>query len=78
MGLISIAASLPSFASVASVLRGTDMVALMPARLQSTTFQGLYFCDAPFKTPKDTISAIWHVRVDASHRQKWMRNMIEF
>lgn len=72
-----IAASLPSFAGVASVLRGTDMVALMPARLQSTTFQGLTFCDAPFETSKDTISAIWHVRVDASHRQKWMRKMIE-
>lgn len=72
-----IAASLPSFSGVASVLRGTDMVALMPARLQSTTFQGLGFCDAPFETSKDTISAIWHVRVDASLRQKWMRNMIE-
>lgn len=72
-----IAASLPSFAGVASVLRGTDMAALMPARLQSTTFKGLAFCDAPFETSKDTISAIWHVRVDASPRQKWMRSMIE-
>lgn len=71
-----IAASLPSFAGVASVLRGTDMVALMPLRLRDTTFHRLAHCEPPFEAPKETISAIWHIRADRSERHKWMRNMI--
>lgn len=71
-----IAASLPSFAGVASVLRGTDMVAMMPLRLKDTTFHSLSQCEPPFETPKDTISAIWHIRADSSERHKWMRTAI--
>lgn len=71
-----IAASLPSFAGVASVLRGTDMVALMPLRLRETTFFSLSHCTPPFEIPKENISAIWHIRADRSERHKWMRNVI--
>lgn len=72
-----IAASLPSFAGVASVLRGTDMVALMPLRLRETTFAGLAYCDAPFSLSSATISSIWHIRSDGSQRHKWMRRRLE-
>lgn len=71
-----IAASLPSFAGVASVLHGTDMVALMPLRLRETTFHRLAHCEPPFETPKETISAIWHIRSDNSARHRWMRDRV--
>lgn len=71
-----VAASLPSFSDVASVLAGTDMVTLMPARLKDTTFRGLASCASPFAPAKETISAIWHIRSDGSARHRWMRTLI--
>lgn len=71
-----VAASLPSFAAVASVLRGTDMIALMPERLQDSIFGRLSACKPPFVSSKVIISAIWHIRADGSKRHKWMRQLI--
>jgi len=71
-----VSVSLSSFAGVASILRGSDMVALMPERLLDTTFKGLGTCAPPVSTAKVTISAIWHIRNDVSERHRWMRNLI--
>ncbi|WP_170330247.1 LysR family transcriptional regulator [Ruegeria arenilitoris] len=72
-----IAVSLPGFSSIAAVLAGSDMVALMPVRLRDSTFLGLAFCPPPFAMPTETISCIWHVRSDASERHIWMRKQIQ-
>lgn len=69
-------ASLPSFASVASVLRGSDLIALMPAKLKHTSFEGLATTAPPYNLTKSTIAAIWHLRSDTSKRHKWMRQKI--
>lgn len=69
-----IVASLPGFGGVATILRGSDLVALMPASLQDSIFSGLGHCEPAFTTPKYTISCIWHTRVHASPRHKWMRS----
>lgn len=68
-----IAVSMPSFSAVATILTGTEMVALMPKRLEATTFATLTSCDPPFQVPGDTISQIWHTRSDASPRHAWLR-----
>lgn len=67
-------ASLPSFSSVASIMRGTDLVALMPLGLKSTIFDDFAYCTPPFPCPNSTISCIWHSRNDASLRHKWIRS----
>lgn len=71
-----IAASLPSFASVAAVLKGTDLIALMPSRLSTTLFAEFAQCSPPIETAHDTIASIWHIRSDASPRHKWMRQLV--
>lgn len=71
-----IAVSLPSFASVATVLRGTDMVAMMPWRLHSSFFSGLAYCPLPVSLPPDAIASIWHIKADTSPRHAWMREQI--
>lgn len=72
-----IAVSVPSFSSVASILKGTDLVALMPQGLKHSLFADLASCPPPFPGPKETISCIWHSRVDASLRHKWMRSQLQ-
>ncbi|WP_162932944.1 LysR family transcriptional regulator [Roseovarius sp. EL26] len=71
-----IAVSLPSFATVATILKNTDLVTLMPLRLKDTVFAGFASCTPPFEVPSYTISCVWHMRVDASARHKWMRAQI--
>ncbi|SDR19541.1 LysR family transcriptional regulator [Pseudovibrio sp. Tun.PSC04-5.I4] len=71
-----IAVSVPSFASVATILRGSKLVAMMPLGLKTTTFSDLAFCPPPFAIPSDTISQIWHIRADASPRHRWLRSQV--
>lgn len=72
-----IALSLPSFSAIASVIHGTDMVALMPSRLANTLFSKLDSCPPPFDLPSDTITQTWHIRSNDSPRHKWFRSNIK-
>ncbi|MFS4583574.1 LysR substrate-binding domain-containing protein [Phaeobacter sp. C3_T13_0] len=72
-----IALSLPSFSTGATILRGTDMVALMPFRLRSTVFAGIATCPPPFDLSRDTITQTWHSKTYASPRHRWLRAQVQ-
>ncbi len=71
-----IALSVPSFSAVATMLRGTDYVAVMPERLSDTIFRDLANCLPPFEQPRDTIAQSWHVRSTKSPRHTWFRQQV--
>jgi DNA-binding transcriptional LysR family regulator len=67
------AVMVPGFAGVPGFLRGSDMLATAPGRLQNSLLRDLASCDVPVPSPALPMYAIWHARYqqDAAHR--WLR-----
>ena len=65
-----------NFASVASLMRGTDVIATLPSRLAGGVMQGFGQCDFPFDFAAYKFSQIWHVRNAENAAHKWLRGEI--
>jgi len=67
----------PGFAGLPPFLRGSQMLATAPGRLQSHLMQGLDHVPVPVACPTMPMYMIWHMRhqLNASHR--WLRNELE-
>ena len=65
-----------AFSAVASFLRGSDLVATLPSRLQGGLLKGFDRCPVPVDTGPFALYMLWHRRVhrDAAHR--WFREQV--
>lgn len=72
-----IAVECSSFTSIATVIRGSDLIATMPSKLSNTLFFGLASCTPPVKLEAFQISQIWHARNHQSARHQWLRRIIK-
>jgi DNA-binding transcriptional LysR family regulator len=72
----SVVVAAPSFAMLASLVRGTEIIATMPSRLAATLFPSCASAKPPLDTKPFTIAQIWHVRNSTSPRHQWLRNQI--
>ena len=70
------ALQVPTFASVANLIRGTDIIATLPSRLSGTMMQGFGECDPPFEFREYGFAQYWHVRNAANAAHKWLRQEI--
>lgn len=70
------AAELPSLNELPMLLRGTDLVATLPARLGEKLMAGFAQCAVPFELPALKYSLFWHLRTDASPSHRWVRERI--
>jgi len=71
-----VALSVPSFLMVPELLRHSDMVAFLPARLLEGRMHGLQMVDAPVQPPGYDMAMLWHERVHADPAQVWLRAQV--
>ena len=71
-----IAIAAPSFAMLAALISGTDIVATMPSRLGRTLFSGFDGITPPVETFPFSIAQIWHCRNSVSPRHRWLREKV--
>lgn len=69
---------LPSFAAVALILRRTDAIATLPARLAEVASAelGLACFRPPLTVPKVEIGQFWHERYHRDAGHQWLRKTI--
>ena len=65
-----------TFASIASLIRGTDVIASLPSRLERNVMAGFDSCTFPLDFPEYSFAQSWHVRNAASAPHKWLRGEI--
>jgi DNA-binding transcriptional LysR family regulator len=68
--------SVPHFLSVPELVRGSDMVAMLPARLLEGHSQGLQRCDAPIQPPGYEMAMSWPERVHLDPAHAWLRAQV--
>ncbi len=72
----SVVLTAPSFAMLAAMIEGTDIVATMPSRLTMNLFSGFDSAKPPLETKAFAIAQLWHGRNSASPRHIWFRQAI--
>jgi DNA-binding transcriptional LysR family regulator len=65
--------SVPHFLSAPEIIRRSDMVAMLPARLLEGRSQGLQLRDAPIQPPGFEMVMSWHERVHVDPAHVWLR-----
>jgi DNA-binding transcriptional LysR family regulator len=68
--------SVPHFLSVPELVRGSDMVAMLPARLLEGHSQGLQRRDAPIQPPGYEMAMSWPERVHLDLAHAWLRAQV--
>ena len=68
--------SVPHFLLVPELVRHSDMVAMLPARLLQGRMQGLQILEAPVQPPGFDMVIAWHERVHADPAQVWLRAQV--
>lgn len=71
-----IATELPSLNELPAMLRGSEMVATLPARLEHGLMAGFAKCAVPFELPPLTYSLFWHRRTHSAPSHSWVRQKI--
>lgn len=70
-----VALQVPSFVVAASLIEGSDLVALLPAKLlrgRST----IVAHPVPFELPPFTVQLVWHERTRRHAGQRWLRDQL--
>jgi DNA-binding transcriptional LysR family regulator len=70
-----VALSVNSFLVLPTILRESDMIAVVPRRL-ATHVEGLSVIDPPFDIPGFTTTAVWHQRTHHCPGQRWLRALL--
>lgn len=65
--------SVPHFLSAPELVRRSDMVAMLPARLLEGRSQGLQLREAPIQPPGFEMAMSWHERVHVDPAHAWLR-----
>lgn len=71
-----VAAVVGGFASALALVRGTDLVATVPARHTEGLREGLHTFPLPFAVPEVLLSLLWHPRLDADPAHRWLRRCV--
>lgn len=77
LGLVRpVTIAVANFADALAIVRTSDHVAAVPARLTEPARAGLHSFDLPVKTDTLAVSLAWHPRFDADPAHLWLRRMI--
>jgi DNA-binding transcriptional LysR family regulator len=68
--------SVPHFLSTPELVRRSDMVAMLPARLLEGRDEGLQLRDAPVQPPGFEMAMSWHERVHLDPAHQWLRAQV--
>lgn len=67
----------PGFAGLPGFLRGSDLLATAPGRLQVNLLRDLSSCEVPVACPTMPMYAIWHARYQQDAAHQWLRTELE-
>ena len=67
----------PGFSALPAFLRGTPLLATVPALLARHTLHGLASCPPPVHCPTLPMYLIWHVRYQQDPAHQWLRTQLE-
>jgi DNA-binding transcriptional LysR family regulator len=65
-----------NFADALAIVRTSDHVAAVPARLTEPARAGLHSFELPVRTDALAISLAWHPRFDADPAHRWLRGLV--
>lgn len=65
--------SVPNFSSVATYLRGTNMLATLPLLMKYTEMRNFAVAPLPFQFSAGKMNMIWHQSFQADEEHKWLR-----
>ena len=68
-----VATFVPNFASAPDLLRDTDLIATLPARV---AVGGLRCEDPPIPLPEFEVEAVWHARTHNDEGHRWFRGLL--
>lgn len=71
-----VAIAVANFADALAIVRTSDHVVAVPARLTEPARAGLHSFELPVKTDALAISLAWHPRCDADPAHRWLRSMV--
>jgi DNA-binding transcriptional LysR family regulator len=66
-------ATVPGFAGVAALIRGSPWLATVPSRLAGGVLRGLSMTAVPVSTPRMPMFAVWHRRHHEDPAHRWVR-----
>lgn len=65
-----------SFSGIAEFVKGTDLLAVAPSRLQRTYFNQLNNISLPYKVSTMTVYMLWHKRYQNDPQHQWLRQQV--
>lgn len=70
--------SVPNFSSIATYLKGTDMLATLPSLMRLTEMKDFAFAPLPFEFSTGRMNMIWHQSYQEDEQHRWLRKeMVE-
>lgn len=63
----------PNFSSIATYLKGTDMLATLPSLMELTEMSDFAFSSLPFQFSSGKMNMIWHQSYQEDEPHKWLR-----
>jgi DNA-binding transcriptional LysR family regulator len=70
-------ASVPGFAGLPPLLRGSNRLATAPSLLRGALLRGLGWVDPPLPCPELPMFLVWHVRHQDDPLHRWLRQLVE-
>jgi DNA-binding transcriptional LysR family regulator len=71
------AATVPGFAGIPALLRGTPWLATLPSLLGPGLLQGLATVEPPVACPPMPMYAVWHLRRHGDPLHQWLRALLD-
>ena len=65
--------SAPNFSSIATYLKGTDMLATLPSLMELTEMRDFAFSPLPFQFSSGKMNMIWHQSYQEDEQHRWLR-----
>lgn len=66
-----------SFESLASIMKGTDLITTLPSRFNQTIFKDYAYTDCPLQLDPLNLSMVWHEVKDKTPAHQWLRGQIK-
>jgi DNA-binding transcriptional LysR family regulator len=71
-----VVATTSGYVAALALVRGTDLIACVPARHTANLRADLHALELPFATPELSVSLFWHPRFQADTAHVWLRGVV--
>jgi DNA-binding transcriptional LysR family regulator len=72
-----VALRVPNFGALPGLMKGTDIIAVLPSRLRDTLMRGFDLCPCPIPLPELPYFMVWHLRHQRTPLHMWVRDIVK-